>query len=171
MVPMSVRSGETTAADANKLMNMFIRLGTDVDDPLDRLAFIAEQTESGKAQLRSDEGDPVRELSEMAPATITAHMFRFIAAHHVSEMVDPLFNLTMSNLAGSPTPLFLGGALMVANYPLGPIYDGTGLNITALSYMDQLDVGVLACPQLSPDANVIPVAMEEALDELLSKAE
>jgi WS/DGAT/MGAT family acyltransferase len=171
MVPMSVRGDGTTAADANKLMNMFIRLGTDITDPLGRLAFIAEQTESGKAQLRGGEGDPVRELSEMAPATITAHMFRFIASHHVSELVDPLFNLTMSNLAGSPTPLFLGGALMVANYPLGPIYDGTGLNITALSYIDQLDVGVLACPQLSPDAAQIPIAMEDALHELLAAVE
>ncbi len=170
MVPMSIRGDETADADANKLMNMFIALGTDIADPLERLASIAEHTASGKAQLRGGEGDPVRELSELAPATITAHLFRYVAAHHLSERVAPLFNLTMSNLAGSPTPLFLGGALMVANYPLGPIYDGTGLNITALSYMNQLDVGVLACPRLSPDAAAIPIALEEALDELVAAA-
>ena len=167
MVPMSVRGDGTAAGDANKLMNMFIRLGTDLDDPVDRLRAIAHQTSSGKAQLRGGDGDPVRELGELAPATVTAHLFRFVASHHLSELVAPLFNLTMSNLAGSPTPLFLGGAFMVANYPLGPIYDGTGLNITAMSYLDQLDVGVLACPQLSPDAATIPVALDYALDELV----
>ena len=120
--------------------------------------------------MRGGEGDPVRELGELAPATITAHLFRFAASHHLSERVAPLFNLTMSNLAGSPTPLFLGGALMVANYPLGPIYDGTGLNITAMSYLDQLDVGVLACPQLNPDVAEIPPALEIALDELVAAA-
>jgi diacylglycerol O-acyltransferase / wax synthase len=168
MVPMSVRGDDTTAADANKLMNMFIRLGTDLPDPLDRLASIARQTASGKAQLRGGEGDPVRELSDLAPATLTAHMFRFIASHHLAERVTPLFNLTMSNLAGSPTPLFLGGALLVANYPLAPIYDGNGLNITVLSYLDQLDVGIVACPQLSPDGAELPVALEAALDELVA---
>jgi diacylglycerol O-acyltransferase len=167
MVPMSVRGDDAAAGDANKLMNMFIRLGTDLTDPLDRLASIAEQTASGKAQLRGGEGDPVRELSDLAPATLTAHMFRFVASHHLAERVTPLFNLTMSNLAGSPTPLFLGGALLVANYPLAPIYDGNGLNITVLSYLDQLDVGVVACPQLSPDVAELPVALEGALDELV----
>ncbi len=168
MVPMSVRGDDAAAADANKLMNMFIRLGTDLPDPRDRLASIAEQTASGKAQLRGGEGDPVRELSDFAPATLTAHMFRFIASHHLAERVTPLFNLTMSNLAGSPTPLFLGGALLVANYPLAPIYDGNGLNITVLSYLDQLDVGIVTCPQLSPDAAELPADLESALDELVS---
>lgn len=168
MVPMSVRGDDAAAADANKLMNMFIRLGTDLPDPRDRLASIAEQTASGKAQLRGGEGDPVRELSDLAPATFTAHMFRFIASHHLAERVTPLFNLTMSNLAGSPTPLFLGGALLVANYPLAPIYDGNGLNITVLSYLDQLDVGIVTCPQLSPDAAELPADLESALDELVS---
>ena len=170
MVPMSIRGDASADGDANKLMNMFIRLGTDLATPLDRLGSIAEQTSSGKAQLRDGDGDPVRELGELAPATITAHLFRFVAAHHVSELMAPLFNLTMSNLAGSPAPLFLGGALMVANYPLGPIYDGTGLNITAMSYVDQLDIGVLTCPRLNPDAAAIPVALEAALDELVEAA-
>jgi WS/DGAT/MGAT family acyltransferase len=168
MVPMSVRGDGATDSDVNKLMNMFIRLGTRIDDPVDRLWFIVEQTSSGKSQLRGGEGDPVRELGEMAPATVTAHLFRFVAAHHLSERVTPLFNLTMSNLTGSPNPLFLGGALLVATYPFGPIYDGSGLNITAMSYLDQLDVGVLACPHLSPDVVALPRLMEEALDTLVA---
>jgi WS/DGAT/MGAT family acyltransferase len=168
MVPMSVRGDAAAAGDANKLMNMFVRLGTELGGPLERLRSIADQTASGKAQLRGGDGDPVRELGELAPATLTAHLFRFVAAHHLTELVVPWFNLTVSTLAAPPTPLFLGGAVMVANYPMGPIYDGTGLNITAMSYLDQLDVGVLACPQLSPDSAEIPLALDEALDELVA---
>ncbi len=170
MVPMSFRGDATLAAEANQLMNMFVKLGTDMDDPLERLAFIAEQTDSAKAQLTSGEGDPVRELSDIAPATLTAHMFRYAAAHHLSERMRPLFNLTMSNLAGSPVPLFLAGALLVANYPLAPIYDGNALNITVMSYLDQVDIGVVACPQLTPDAGEIPAHLEAALDELIALA-
>ena len=167
MVPMSFRGHAALQSEQNQLMNMFIRLGNDLDDPLARLAFIADQTASAKAQLTSGEGDPVRELSEMAPATITAHLFRYVASHHLAERMAPLFNLTMSNLAGSPSPLFLAGALMVANYPLAPIYEGNGLNITLMSYMQQIDVGVVACPQLTPDVDDIPLHIEAALRELV----
>jgi hypothetical protein len=106
----------------------------------------------------------------MSPATVTAHLFRYAASHHVAERMTPLFNLTTSNLAGSQMPLFLGGALMVANYPLAPIYDGNGLNITMMSYLDQLDVGIVACPQLTPDVGDIPLHIETALHELVDLA-
>jgi WS/DGAT/MGAT family acyltransferase len=167
MVPMSFRGNGADASEANQLMNMFIQLGTDLADPLQRLAFIAEQTSSAKAQLSDGPGDPVRELSELSPATVTAHLFRYAAAHHLADRMTPLFNLTMSNLRGSPTPLFLGGALMVANYPLAPIYDGNGLNITVMSYQQQIDVGVVGCPQLTPDVDRIPLQLEMALDDLV----
>ncbi len=168
MAPMSFRGDAGVASDDNQLMNMFIKLATDMEDPLARLAFIADQTASAKAQLQDGEGDPVRELSAMAPATVTAHLFRYAAAHHLADRMTPLFNLTMSNLRGSPTPLFLGGALMVANYPLAPIYDGNGLNVTVMSYLDQVDVGVVGCPQLTPDVDRIPIHMELALAELVA---
>ncbi len=167
MVPMSFRGAAGVAAEANQLMNMFIKLGTDMDDPLARLAFIADQTASAKAQLQEGDGDPVRALSALAPATVTAHLFRYAAANHIADRMTPLFNLTMSNLIGARTPLFLGGALMVANYPLAPIYDGNGLNITVMTYLDQIDVGVVACPRLTPDAAGIPIALEIALNELV----
>ncbi len=167
MVPMSFRGNGADAAEANQLMNMFIRLGTDLADPLHRLAFIAEQTSSAKAQLSNGAGDPIRELSDLSPATVTAHLFHYAAAHHLADRMTPLFNLTMSNLMGSPTPLFLGGALMVANYPLAPIYDGNGLNITVMSYLQQVDVGVVGCPQLTPDLDRIPIHLELALAELV----
>lgn len=168
MVPMSFRGRTGVAADANQLMNMFIKLGTDLDEPLARLAFISEQTASAKAQLQEGDGDPVRALSALAPATITAHLFRFAAAHHVADRMTPLFNLTMSNLIGARTPLFLGGALMVANYPLAPIYDGNGLNITIMSYLDQIDVGIVGCPQLTADLDRLPELLEDALAELVA---
>ena len=63
----------------------------------------------------------------------------------------PLFNVTISNVPGPPFPLYSIGARMVANYPVGPIMDGGGLNMTVMSYLDQLDFGLQACPDVLPD--------------------
>jgi hypothetical protein len=130
-----------------------------------------EQTETGKAQLRRGVGDPVRAISDMAPATLTAHLFRYAAAHRVADTMQPLFNLTMSNLRGSRFPLYLAGAQMVANYPIAPIYDGNGLNITVMTYRDQLDIGIVACPQLTPDLDIIPDAITESIAEYVALTE
>ncbi len=170
MVPMSIQSNDQNGHDdeANQLMNMFINLGSDIADPLTRLANVIEQTETAKAQLREGDGDPVRAISDMAPATLTAHLLKYVASHRIADTMQPLFNLTMSNLRGARIPLYLAGAEMVANYPIAPIYDGTGLNITVMTHRDQLDVGVVGCPQLTPDLDLIPEAIAETIDEYVA---
>lgn len=171
MVPLSIHSAVADDDEANQLMNMFINLGSDLADPLTRLAFVMEQTEAGKAQLRDGVGDPVRAISDMAPATLTAHLFRYVASHRIADTMQPLFNLTMSNLRGSRFPLYLAGAEMIANYPIAPIYDGNGLNITVMTYKDQMDVGIVVCPQLTPDVDALPDAIEDSIAEYVALIE
>ena len=75
---------------------------------------------------------------------------RAYARYRLADRHRPIFNLTISNVPGPPFPLYSAGARMVANYPMGPINDGAGLNITVLSYMNQLDFGVVTCRELHP---------------------
>jgi hypothetical protein len=77
-----------------------------------------------------------------------------------------LFNVTISNIPGPPFPLYSSGARMLANYPLGPIFDGGGINITVMSYLDQLDFGVVVCSDLVDDAWAITDGITSSLDEL-----
>jgi hypothetical protein len=82
----------------------------------------------------------------------------------------PIFNVTISNVPGPPFPLYSIGARMVANYPVGPVMDGGGLNITVMSYLDQLDFGLQACPDVLPDLWSLADALPTALDELVKAA-
>ena len=43
--------------------------------------------------------------------------------------------MTVSNVPGPQFDLWFGGCRIEALYPIGPIVEGVGLNITALSYM------------------------------------
>jgi diacylglycerol O-acyltransferase / wax synthase len=61
-------------------------------------------------------------------------------------------NLVISNVRGSPVPLFCAGARLEAQYPVSVVVDGVGLNITVLSYRGSLDFGVVGDRELVPDA-------------------
>ena len=51
---------------------------------------------------------------------------------------------------------------------MGPIFDGMGLNITVLSYMEKVGFGFVACRELIPDLWEIADAVPAALEELKS---
>jgi hypothetical protein len=46
-----------------------------------------------------------------------------------------------TNLRGSPVPLWIAGARVIASYPFGP-RTGTALNATVMSYCDELHLGL-----------------------------
>jgi hypothetical protein len=59
-----------------------------------------------------------------------------------------------SNVRGVATDLYIGGARVVANYPMGPT-GGTAFNATLLSSGTQLDVGVACDAAAVPDPGVL----------------
>ena len=55
---------------------------------------------------------------------------------------------------------------MVAMYPMGPIFDGGGLNITVMSYMGTMFFGLVACRETVTDVWGLAGNISLALDEL-----
>jgi hypothetical protein len=55
-------------------------------------------------------------------------------------------------------------------YPLGPLFHGSGLNITVMSLNGTLDVGLISCPELVPDLWDMADEFAAALDELVAAA-
>ena len=74
---------------------------------------------------------------------------------------------SISNVPGPQVPLYFLGSEVKAMYPLGPIFHGSGLNITVMSLTGKLDVGIVSCPELLPDLWDMADDFEVALNELL----
>jgi len=68
----------------------------------------------------------------------------------------PVHNLVISNVPGPQVPLYFLGCQVNAMYPLGPIFYGTGLNITVMSLTGKLDVGINSCWELVPTYGIWP---------------
>ena len=57
---------------------------------------------------------------------------------------------------------------MVAGFPLGPVMDGIGVNITIMSYRGVLYWGIISCPETMPGVWQLAADIPLALDELLA---
>lgn len=167
MVPISVRTDDGKGAMGNQVSSALASLATDVDDPLERLHAISAGMRAVKEQHQLIGATTLQDWAEFAAPAVAASAARLYSRFRVAGRHRPLFNLTISNVPGPPFPLYLGGARMVANFPIGPIFDGAGLNITVMGYRDALDVGINVCPDLLDDPWALAAGMRQALDELL----
>jgi diacylglycerol O-acyltransferase len=167
MVPVSVRTEDEREAGGNKVSMMLCTLASDLDDPTERLAAINECMSEAKEQQKLIGADTLQEWIEFAAPAVAGRAARLYSRLRLADRHRPLFNVTISNVPGPPFPLYSAGARLVANYPVGPIIDGTGLNMTVMSYLDQLDFGLLACPDVLDDVWAVAEGLHRALDELV----
>ena len=166
MVPVSVRS-EDDKEMGNRVSSMFASLATDVDDPVERLKVIHECMHEVKEQQKAIGADTLGDWAEFAAPALAGRAARLYSRTKMADRHRPLFNVTISNVPGPPFPLYSIGARMVSNFPVGPIMDGGGLNMTVMSYRDQLDFGLQACPDVLPDVWSLAEGLQDALDELV----
>ncbi|MCU1429199.1 MAG: diacylglycerol O-acyltransferase [Actinomycetia bacterium] len=168
-VPVSIRS-ETDSDPGNKVAAMFASLATDVEDPALRLQATFESTRSAKEMRRALDARKIMGLTDTTPPGLIALAARMYTAASLDAHIPPPFNVIISNVPGPPFPLYMAGAKLLSLSPMGPLLYGGGLNITVISYMDQLEFGFLACPELVPDLWSIADGIEIALEELEESA-
>ena len=168
MVPVSVRSGDERDVTGNRVTSMFASLATDVDDPVERLKVIHECMAEVKVQQKAIGADTLGDWAEFAAPALAGRAARLYSRTKMADRHRPLFNVTISNVPGPAFPLYSIGARMVSNFPVGPIMDGGGLNMTVMSYLDQLDFGLQACPDVLPDIWSLAEGLQLALDELVA---
>jgi len=166
MVPVSVRSTDEQGTHGNKVSTAFASLATDIDDPIERLSVIHESMLTAKEAQELIGADALQNWVEFAAPAVAAQAARLYSSLHLADRHRPLFNVTISNVPGPPIPLYVAGAQVLATNPIGPIFDGAGLNITVMSYLDRLDFGLLGCPDLIDDIDDLAAAIGLALVEL-----
>ena len=72
---------------------------------------------------------------------------------------NKVLNLPISNVPGPRERGRVGGAVVTEIYSVGPLTTGSGLNITVWSYVDQLNISVLADGATVKDPHEVTEAM------------
>jgi len=173
-VPISVRppeGEEDTSIGANKVSAMFTSLATDVADPVERLRRIHEVTKGAKEEHNAIGADMLQSLTEFAAPRLFGLAMRFYSGTKLADRGPVIHNLVISNVPGPPFPLYFAGAKLVSLFPMGPVMEGAGLNITVISYMDDIDIGLIVCRESVPDVWDMAADIEESLAELKKAAD
>jgi WS/DGAT/MGAT family acyltransferase len=167
-IPISLH--EEGDEHANAYSVVIPSLATDVDDPVERLERIRDETLALKAAQRESGGiGDMLDVVEVLPPWIYNVMARLYTGLHVIERMErPFFNVLVSSVPGPPAALYFAGARILGLHPLGPVYDGMLINITAIGREDTLDVGLVACRQGVPGLEEIARELPRALEDLRS---
>ena len=166
-VPVSTRTGEgTDDYIANSVSNLFTALHVEMEDPVDRLKAISAVTKEAKAVHNALGAEMLMDWSEMTPPRPFAGFMRLYSKWNLADRHRPPINLVVSNVPGPREPLFIAGARILDIFSMGPILESIGLNITVWSYLDEMNVGIVSCPELMPDLWDFVSDMHDALGEL-----
>ncbi len=161
MVPVSLRSAADADAGGNQVGSVLCNLGTDVEDPAQRIEIISESMRANKKVLAELPRLQVLALSalNMAPLTL-AGVPGFLST------VPPPFNIVISNVPGPAEQMYYGGARLDGSYPMSNIPDGQALNITLVNNAGNLDFGLVGCRRSLPHLQHLLAHLESALKDL-----
>lgn len=166
MVPVSVHE-KSDRPGRNQVSGMFAKLETGVEDPAERLRAIAQANSVAKQHSSAISATLLQDWTQFAAPAVFGAAMRVYASSRLSG-ARPVHNLVVSNVPGPQGRLFMLGCEVKAMYPLGPIFHGSGLNMTVMSLSGNLDVGIVSCPELVPDLWDMADAFDTALQELLA---
>jgi WS/DGAT/MGAT family acyltransferase len=173
-VPVGVHGGESgtdmRSVPGNFVSAMGALLPVHLADPVAQLDAIRSSTIAAKHLHRALGDDFLLDLVAAMPPAIISVAVNAYAAMRLDRLHPPIFNVLVSNVRGSPVTAYAAGAPLVATYPIGPLLAGCGLNITVLSYIDRVDVGLVACPDVVADVWGVAEAMPRALAALAASA-
>ncbi|HWE68606.1 MAG TPA: wax ester/triacylglycerol synthase family O-acyltransferase [Acidimicrobiales bacterium] len=170
VVPVSVTPDVAELKGSNKVSAMFVQLPCQLDDPLERLRAIHEGTKGAKEEHKALGATTLQNWAEHATPNVFAVAARLYTGMKLADRHRPVANMVISNVPGPDFPLFMGGSQMLGMFPLGPVMDGMGLNITIMSYLGVLYWGLASDARAVPRLWDIAAAIPHALTELMEAA-
>jgi len=168
-VPINVRGDGDAAAMGNQISGMLVALHTDIDDPVERLRAIAQDSAKTVGVQRHNSAKMFQEIRAFSSHRVVARGKMF-DAFGLFDRLPPMANLMLSSVPGPPIPLWLSGHRVVSAAPVGPLLGPFSLNVTVLGFEQNLEFGMLACAQTMPDLATLRDYLKEEASRLIDTA-
>jgi diacylglycerol O-acyltransferase / wax synthase len=151
----------------NELGGMAVSLPTHIGDPLERVRLTSLATAIAKENNELFGPELYEKLITYLPPFAAPPAFRWLARRDAR---NRLFNVPVSNVAGPRVQGHLAGAAVSEIYSAGPLIPACGINITVWSYVDQLNLSVIADDRTVDDTHEVTDAMVHAFCEIRTAA-
>jgi WS/DGAT/MGAT family acyltransferase len=156
-MPINIRNDDTADLAGNQFAPARFAVPIDVDDPVERMTTIRELVAGARGEPALSLAEPLAALLYRMPASLSTGVF--------GSMLKGVDFVT-SNVPGVPLPVFLAGARMEAQFPFGPM-SGSAANITLLSYLDEVQIGVNTDPAAIPDTDVFVGCLRDGFAQVM----
>jgi diacylglycerol O-acyltransferase / wax synthase len=163
MVPVNVRREGDDGELGNKVSSLFVDLPVAEADPRRRYELVAAATEERKAGGQARAASALTGLTDLAPPVLHASLARSLFAKR-------LFNVTITNVPGSPRRVYAFGAPMIDVIPIVPLAADHALAIAVVSYAGEMTFGLYADRATVPDLDVLRDAIVTSLLQLAALA-
>lgn len=159
-MPINVRTEATQGLAGNQFVPARFPVPITITDPIERMAAIRALVTEQRGEPALALTQPLAALLNQLPTTITTGVF--------GGMLKGVDFVT-SNVPGAPVPLFAAGAEIVEQFPFGPL-SGAAANITLLSWLGQVCVGVNVDPAAVTAPEAFHACLEEGFDEVIASS-
>lgn len=166
MVPISTRTPAENRDLGNQISSMLVQLPTHIEDPIERLETVHENTIRGKIYQQALGAKTLAKLAEAVPFGIANQAAQLYSQYQIAEMHNPVFNVTITNVPGPQMPLYINGHKLLSVMGMAPIIDGMGLIITIFSYNGLITVSPTSDANTMPDIDVFTRYLRESANEL-----
>ncbi len=170
MAPISVRSDNEKGDMGNQVAAMIAPLGTHIEDPLERLAYVHGQTINSKAMTDAIGARNMTEMSKVSPALFMALGAQLYTRLGLANRVGPPFTTVVTNVPGPPVPIYSTGARLESMMGLVCLTDGMALGHVVQSYVKEATIAFTACRKVMPDPEFYAQCIEDSFHELRDAA-
>jgi WS/DGAT/MGAT family acyltransferase len=155
-MPVSTRTDRSMTGNSFTPARLLVPVN--IVDPVERFTAVRDRLTVTKGERSLGMAEAFAGIANVLPTSV---LVRF--ARQQTETVD----FATSNVRGAPFDLYVGGAKIIANYPMGPT-GGTAFNLTLLSSGGSLDMGLNIDAAAVEDPELLRTSLEDSYAELLS---
>jgi WS/DGAT/MGAT family acyltransferase len=169
LVPVSTRTPDQAGVGGNQISGMRVSLHSDIDDPLLRVAAISAETATKKAAQNGVAMPLLLDVAQALPGALVGAAVRGAGALGGRGPVQA--NTIVTNVPGSPVPLYFLGCELVRSTGCVPLTDGMGLFHCVSSYAGSFVFMFTADRDLMPDPEPYRDHIDASIAEHLAAVE
>jgi WS/DGAT/MGAT family acyltransferase len=156
-MPINVRNASTRVVAGNQFAPARFPVPVAIADPIARMNAVREIMESQRREPALALTDLMAGVLNRLPTTATTSIF--------GSMLRGVDFVT-SNVPGPPIPVYLAGGRLERQIAFGPM-TGAAANITLLSYLDDLNLGINTDPMAVTDPELLLECLADSFDEIV----
>jgi WS/DGAT/MGAT family acyltransferase len=158
-IPVSERKPEH-GPTGNHISFMFYALPVHLPTARGRLEFVQRSAADAKT-VYGKAGDGLLDaVAALSPKFAIRPAMKAMSSVRAANLLPPTANVLISSIRGPDVPLYVDGAKLSSIFPMGPVLEGIGLGITAISFADELAFGFIACADLIDNIEDLSLGLE-----------